>query len=151
MYNGINALRQHVTSDVRIHGIITSGGAAPNIVPDYAEAKFYIRAREKKNLEGVVAKVKNIAEGAAKMTGATVKYDRFENAYDDLLTNRTLSDLFSANLRAAGETEIQPASGGVGSIDMGNVSHVVPAIHPWVGVGDPFPYYTLKRNLRIIP
>lgn len=137
MYNGINALRQHVTSDVRIHGIISSGGAAPNIVPDYAEAKFYIRAREKKNLEGVVAKVKNIAEGAAKMTGATVKYGRFENAYDDLLTNRTLSDLFTANLRAAGEEEIQPATGGVGSIDMGNVSHAVPAIHPWVGVGDP--------------
>lgn len=137
MYNGINALRQHVTNDVRIHGIISSGGAAPNIVPDYAEAKFYIRAREKKNLEGVVAKVKNIAEGAAKMTGATVKYGKFENSYDDLITNRTLSNLFSANLRAAGEAEIHPAAGGVGSIDMGNVSHAVPAIHPWIGVGDP--------------
>jgi len=137
MYNGINALRQHVTSDVRIHGIISSGGAAPNIVPDYAEAKFYIRAREKRNLEEVVAKVKNIAEGAAMMTGATVKYGKFENSYDDLLTNRTLSELFSANLRAAGESVIRAASEGVGSIDMGNVSHAVPAIHPWIGIGDP--------------
>jgi amidohydrolase len=137
LYNGINALRQHVTSDVRIHGIISSGGAAPNIVPDYAEAKFYIRAREKKNLEVVVAQVKNIAEGAALMTGASVKYGNFENSYDDLLTNKALSNLFSANLRALGEREIQPASGGVGSIDMGNVSHAVPAIHPWIGVGDP--------------
>ncbi|HWQ80581.1 MAG TPA: M20 family metallopeptidase [Anaerovoracaceae bacterium] len=137
LYNGINALRQHVTSDVRIHGIISSGGAAPNIVPDYAEARFYVRAREKKNLEEVLAKVKNIAEGAAKMTGASVKYSKFENGYDDLLTNRALSDLFTANLRAIGEKEVHPASGGIGSIDMGNVSHSVPAIHPWVGVGDP--------------
>ena len=137
LYNGINALRQHVTSDVRIHGIISSGGAAPNIVPDYAEAKFYIRAKEKKNLDEVVAKVKNIAEGAAKMTGASVKYEKFENTYDNLRTNRALSGIFTENLRALGEKEIHPASDGVGSIDIGNVSHAVPAIHPWIGVGDP--------------
>lgn len=137
LYNGVNALRQHVTSDVRIHGIITSGGAAPNIVPDYAEAKFYVRAKDKANLETVVARVKECAEGAARMTGAAVKISNFENSYDNLRTNKTLSDLFTANLRELGETDIRPASDGVGSIDIGNVSHVVPAIHPWIGVGDP--------------
>ena len=137
LYNGINALRQHVTSDVRIHGIISKGGVAPNIVPDNAEAKFYIRSQEKSNLETVVAKVKECAEGAAKMTGAAVEITNFENSYDNLRTNKVLSALFTANLRDLGETEIRPASNGIGSIDMGNVSHAVPAIHPWIGVGDP--------------
>jgi amidohydrolase len=136
LYNGINALRQHVTSDVRIHGIISQGGIAPNIVPDYAEAKFYLRSKSKENLETVVDKVRECAEGAAKMTGASVKISKFENAYDDLRTNRTLSALFSANLTELGETDIRPASDGIGSIDIGNVSHVVPVIHPWIGVGD---------------
>jgi amidohydrolase len=136
LYNGINALRQHVTSDVRIHGIISHGGDAPNIVPDYAEAKFYVRSRSKKNLENVVEKVRECAEGAARMTGARVKISKFENAYDNLRTNQTLSALFSANLSELGEKEIRPASDGIGSIDIGNVSHVVPAIHPWIGVGD---------------
>lgn len=136
LYNGINALRQHVTSDVRIHGIISNGGVAPNIVPDYAEAKFYIRSKSKENLKTVVAKVKECAEGASRMTGAKVKISKFENPYDDLRTNKTLSALFSANLSELGETEIKPAGDGIGSIDMGNVSHVVPVIHPWIGVGD---------------
>ena len=136
LYNGINALRQHVKSDVRIHGIISHGGAAPNIVPDYAEAKFYIRSKDKAYLETVVAKVKECAEGAAGMTGATVKISNFEFSYDNLRTNRKLSDLFTANLRDLGETEINPPSDGIGSIDIGNVSQVVPAIHPWIGVGD---------------
>lgn len=137
LFNGINAIRQHVTSDVRIHGIISNGGAAPNIVPDYAEAKFYVRSKDKANLETVIAKVKECAEGAARMTGATVKISKFENPYDNLRTNHALSKLFSANLREMGETEISPASNGIGSIDIGNVSHVVPVIHPWIGVGDP--------------
>ena len=137
LYNGINALRQHVTSDVRIHGIISSGGAAPNIVPDYASANFYIRSKDKSNLETVVAKVKECAEGAARMTGAAVRISKFENSYDNLRTNKTLSDLFTANLRELGDADIKPASDGIGSIDIGNVSHVVPAIHPWIGVGDP--------------
>lgn len=136
LYNGINALRQHVTSDVRIHGIISQGGVAPNIVPDYAEAKFYVRAKEKENHESVIAKVKECAEGAARMTGAALKITQFENPYDNLRTNKTLSGLFTANLHDLGETEIRPASDGIGSIDIGNVSHTVPVIHPWIGVGD---------------
>lgn len=137
LFNGVNALRQHVTSDVRIHGIISNGGAAPNIVPDYAEAKFYVRSKDKDNLASVVEKVKECARGAAGMTGAAVKISEFENSYDNLRTNHALSALFSANLKAMGEAEIRPASDGIGSIDIGNVSHVVPVIHPWIGMGDP--------------
>ncbi|MDR2131976.1 MAG: M20 family metallopeptidase [Clostridiales Family XIII bacterium] len=136
LFNGINALRQHVPSDVRIHGIITDGGVAPNIVPDYAAAKFYIRSKDKGVLEAVTAKVRRCAEGAASMTGASCDVSFFENTYDNLRTNGTLSDIFTANLMALGEKDIFPASDGVGSIDIGNVSYAAPAIHPWIGIGD---------------
>jgi len=63
LFNGINALRQHVPDDVRIHGIITHGGDAPNIVPEYAKARFYIRAASRETLNGVTKKVRSIAEG----------------------------------------------------------------------------------------
>ena len=137
LYNGINALRQHLTSDIRIHGIITAGGVAPNIVPDFAEARFYIRAQKKENLAEVLEKIKDCAHGAAKMTGTKVTISFFENSYDNLKTNKSLSALFNANLKSVGEREIKPPSNGIGSIDIGNVSNVVPAIHPWIGMGDP--------------
>ena len=73
LFNGIDALRQHVTPDVRMHGIITNGGVAANIVPDEAVAQFYFRAAKKETVMDVVEKVKKIAEGAALMTGATLE------------------------------------------------------------------------------
>lgn len=135
LFNGVNALRQHVPSDVRIHGIITDGGVAPNIVPDYGSAKFYLRAKGKDTLATVIEKVRSCAQGAESMTGAVCKISQFENAYDNLRTNQTLSELFTSNLKALGEEEIHGASEGIGSIDIGNVSHVVPVIHPWIGMG----------------
>lgn len=136
LFNGVNALRQHVPSDVRMHGIITDGGVAPNIVPDYAAAKFYLRSKDKETLATIIEKVKRCAEGAEAMSGASCKISRFENAYDNLRTNQILSNLFTANLSALGETEIHGASDGIGSIDIGNVSHVVPVIHPWIRMGN---------------
>lgn len=136
LFQGINALRQHVTSDVRIHGIITKGGVAPNIVPDFAEALFYVRAAKTDNLKEVVAKVLNCAKGAASATGTTYEVEPFESPYDNLKTNRVLSDCFDANLTSLGEKQINPPGEGIGSIDMGNVSHVTPSIHPWLGLND---------------
>lgn len=136
MYNGINALRQHLPSDVKIHGIISHGGEAPNIVPEFAEAKFYIRAAERKYLSTVREKVIECARGAASMTGAKLEVSKFENSYDNLKTNTVLSKLFNQNLKAMGEENINKAGSGIGSIDMGNVSQVVPSIHPWVGLGN---------------
>ena len=135
-FNGINALRQHVTSDVRIHGIITEGGKAANIVPDRAIAQFYVRAAKRKYLEEVVLKVKSIARGAAAMTGATLEISNYELSYDDMNTNSHLSKAFTENLRLSGVNEINPPSSDYGSIDMGNVSNVVPAIHPYIGISD---------------
>ena len=134
-FNGINALRQHVTSDIRIHGIIKEGGLAANIVPDHAVAQFYVRAATREGLDPVVEKVKNIARGASMMTGAELTITNYEISYDNLKTNEILSKAFSSNLKFVGVDDISPAKSSYGSIDMGNVSYVVPAIHPYLGFG----------------
>ena len=135
LFNGIDALRQHVTPDVRMHGIITSGGVAVNIVPDEAVAQFYFRAATKETLEDVLEKVKKIAEGAALMTGATLSMERYELPYDNLVTNENLSEAFTENLKALGITDIKEKRPS-GSSDIGNVSHITPTIHPYIGISD---------------
>ena len=135
-FNGINALRQHVTSDVRIHGIISEGGVAANIVPDKAVAKFYVRAAKKKYLKEVVEKVKNIARGASLMTGARLEISNYESSFDDMNTNKNLSKAFNKNLEMLGIKDIKRREEIGGSIDMGNVSYVAPAIHPMIGIGN---------------
>ncbi|GER67761.1 amidohydrolase [Weizmannia acidilactici] len=137
LFNGVNALRQHVTSDVRIHGIIKEGGIAANIVPDKAVAQFYVRAKDRVYLNEVVEKVKNIAKGAAMMTGAKVHISNYELSYDNMVTNETLSNLFTKNLLTTKVKEVKKPRSSYGSIDMGNVSHVVPAIHPYIGLDSP--------------
>lgn len=135
-FTGINALRQHITTDSRIHGIIKEGGKAANIIPDKAVAQFYVRASKKKYLKELVEKVKNIAKGAALMTGAELEISNYEISYDDMNTNNTLSQCFTDNLKYIGVTDIHEDSTGYGSIDMGNVSYAVPAIHPYIAISD---------------
>lgn len=135
LFNGIDALRQHVTPDVRMHGIITNGGVAANIVPDEAVAQFYFRASKKETVMELVEKVKNIAQGAALMTGATLEMERFELPYDDLRTHENLSEVFNENLRILGIEDIEENED-FGSSDIGNVSHIVPTIHPNIGISN---------------
>nr|WP_302417935.1 M20 family metallopeptidase [uncultured Romboutsia sp.] len=135
LFNGIDALRQHVTPDVRMHGIITNGGVAANIVPDEAVAQFYFRAAKKETVMELVEKVKNIAQGAALMTGATLEMERFELPYDDLRTHENLSEVFNENLRILGIEDIEENED-FGSSDIGNVSHIVPTIHPNIGISN---------------
>ena len=77
---------------MRIHGIITHGGDAPNIVPEYASARFYIRATSWSKTEEVSNKIRKIAEGAALATGATVKVERFQNEVKDLVVNEVVDE-----------------------------------------------------------
>ncbi|WP_042220444.1 M20 family metallopeptidase [Oceanobacillus manasiensis] len=136
LFNGVNAIREHVTSDVRIHGIISEGGQAANVVPEYAVAQFYVRAKERNNLNNVVEKVRNIAQGAALMTGTTLEISNYELSYDNMITNKALSDAFNKNLEQVSGKTVLPPKQSYGSIDMGNVSQVVPAIHPYIGFGE---------------
>jgi amidohydrolase len=136
-FNNINALRQHLTPDVRIHGIITHGGDAANVVPKYAAADFIVRAAESDASLDVVEKVIRCAEAGALAAGARVKAHHLEH-YAHRIPNPTLARLFGENISSLGEDVQEPAPDErKGSSDMGNVSHVVPAIHPYVVIADP--------------
>lgn len=129
-FAGINALRQHVKSDVRIHGIVSNGGEAPNIVPEKASCKFYIRASERSYLDEVTKKVINCAKGAELMTGAKLSYRYFENSFDNIVNNKALQDITKNNLIEVGITDIlEGKDGPVGSTDIGNVSQVCPTMY----------------------
>jgi len=132
LFVGLDALRQHVSPDVRIHGIITDGGKAPNIVPDYAAAVFYFRAATKEALNALIERGLAVAEGAASMTGARLTVTR-SPAYDDVRPSYTLGRLLRSKLAVAGLEERQGANShrrqtgpGPYSTDLGNVSRRVP-------------------------
>lgn len=128
-FNGINALRQHVKSDARLHGVIRHGGEAPNVIPDFAEAEFFVRAATLAYMETLVGKVRNIAEGAALMTGTTLEFLEPEKPNFDMITNYTLARQLKQNLDAVGLKlpEAKPSEGS-GSTDWGNVSYVTPSV-----------------------
>ncbi|WP_337099048.1 M20 family metallopeptidase [Paenibacillus sp. YIM B09110] len=135
LFNSINALRQQCRSDARIHGIIDNGGKAPNIIPDYASAKFYVRSASRAYTNELAEKVLRCAEGAALQTGCTLTTNKYEFSYDELLTNEVLSAQFNQNLIDAGILPEEIAFGkDHGSLDLGNVSVRCPAIHPYVKV-----------------
>lgn len=137
LFNSVNALRQQLQSHTRIHGIITEGGKAANIIPEYAAAQFYIRSANRPYTDETVQKVLRCAEGAALQTGCTLRVSNYEFSYDDLITNETLSNLFTNNLVAMGIDEGSIEYGkDHGSVDLGNVSRHCPAIHPYIKVID---------------
>jgi len=133
-FNAFNALRQYLPEGARIHGIITEGGASPQVVPDYAEARVYVRARDSAGLARLYERVKCCAEGAALAIGSEVNVEHYARTYDALITNRALAGVFRANLESL-SVEVGAPAIGAGSTDMGNVSSVVPAVHPYVQVG----------------
>lgn len=135
LFNGVNALRQHVKDDVRIHGIITHGGDAPNIVPEYAKARFFIRASTRESLNQVSQMVQNIAKGAALATGAKLNILEFQNKVDNIQLNRFLDYVFKDVIESLGEKVELSEKNGLGSSDVGNVSQVVPTIHPYIKIG----------------
>lgn len=141
-FENVNALRQHVKETVRMHGIITNGGSAVNIVPELAEAKFFIRAPKRDYLDEVMDKVVNCARGAATATGAELDIDRFESI-DELHSNPALTALFDENIRRYVSDVDATTEEAVGSTDVGTVSKVVPTIHPLVSITDqPTPLHT---------
>ena len=131
-FGGINALRQQLNREVSIHGIITEGGISPNIIPERTTARFYIRAQHQAILEPVVEKVKQCARGAALMTGTSVEWRNFEYSYKGMLSNPTLASLCRDNLYNLGVKDLVSHRETKGSLDMGNVSQVVPSLHPYL-------------------
>lgn len=130
LFHNINAMRQQTKDDVRIHGIISKGGEAANIIPDLAVANFYVRANLLKDLNPLVERVKNCAKGAALATGTELEIRNYETSFANLVTNQKLSEIYEKNLVLQGVSKILDDKG-FGSTDMGDVSHCCPTIHPY--------------------
>lgn len=128
-FNNINALRQHIRSDSRIHGIITEGGNAPNVTPDYAVAHFYVRSTTKKYLKELVDKVKKCAVGASMAAGTKIEIRNYENSYDNLIINQKLLEVFCKQLSKLNCKYIEEPLENAGSTDVGNVSHCCPTLN----------------------
>ncbi len=132
LFTGIDALRQHLREDVRIHGIITDGGKAPNVVPDFAAANFMLRSRDREYLHEVVDKVRRVAEGAAQITGARLEVLPAHPLYENVRPNAVLAQAARANAQAVGmPLDAAPVgwNGGGASTDFGNVSQALPAYY----------------------
>lgn len=142
MFTGINALRQHLRDDARVHGIVTEGGTATNIVPDRGVCKFTMRAKDKNYLKHIVSRVIDCAKGAALITGAEVTYDKYENDFDDLINIPSLMDLTIKHLNDQGiedflsKEEAPPP----GSTDLGNVSYICPTVYAEIALGADRPF-----------
>jgi metal-dependent amidase/aminoacylase/carboxypeptidase family protein len=136
-FNNVNALRLHLRSDARVHGIITHGGAAVNIIPDYADALFSVRAATQSYAEDILRRVVQCAEAAGIATGAQLKWS-VKPGYAAMIPNALLGRLFADNWRAIGvEVRDTPPNERMGSTDFGNVSQVTPAIHPYIAIAPP--------------
>jgi len=143
LFTGLDALRQHVTPEVRIHGIITHGGEAPNVVPGFAEAYFNFRGANRQTVEDVVARAVKVAEGAALMTGARLEVDDSEEDYDDMLPSYRLGRLLREKFDVVGleqhpprEQKAPQTGPGTYSTDLGNVSRVAPTAMVTFAISD---------------
>jgi len=136
-FNNVNALRLHLKSDARVHGIITHGGTAVNIIPDYAMAVFSVRAATQEYADEVLGRVVQCAEAAGVATGAQLKWV-VKPGYAAMIPNALLGRLFADNWRAIGvEVRDTLPNERMGSTDFGNVSQVTPAVHPYIAIAPP--------------
>ncbi len=135
-YNAISMLRQHLRPFQQVHGIITHGGDAPNVVPERAEGLFYLRALTMDDLEDLRRRVRAALEGAAVSTGSTVDITSVGNVYEPLKPHTRLADAFTAACAALGrEQHLDPRGERPGgSTDFGNVGQRVPGLHAMVAV-----------------
>jgi amidohydrolase len=136
-FNAIDALRQHLKPKARIHGIITDGGQAANVVPAHSAANFLVRAADETYLTELKEKVLNCFKGAAQATGARLEYKWDELSYAPMLNNLSLGRLFMRNMNLIGrKTRMVDPDQSFGSTDFGNVSQLVPGIHASVSITD---------------
>jgi amidohydrolase len=128
----IALLRQQLLPSDRVHGIVTKGGDAPNIIPAETRADFMVRATTRERLDEVVALVRRCFEAGALATGAELELSE-EVAYHDMRHDGELAAIYRRHAESLGRT-FKEATVSPYSTDMGNVSHVVPAIHPDIGI-----------------
>ena len=135
-FNNVNAMRQQLRPEARVHGIITNGGSAANIIPEYAMAKFSVRALDRRYQQEVLKRFIACAEGAAAATGTKLKVTVHENSgYENMVPSQALAERWAEHMRALGQpVQATLDDERMGSTDMGNVSQILPSIHPYIGI-----------------
>ena len=136
-YSAVGLLRQQLTNRIRIHGIIVDGGTAPNVIPEYTKAKYYIRAVDRETLDDLYKKVEKIVEGAALQTGCRSSMKLYQNLVENMVLTPSLDAIYEKNITALGNTVEHTADVVMpGSSDVGNISQVVPTIQPHISITD---------------
>lgn len=136
-YAAIGVLRQQLTDRIRIHGVIVEGGTAPNVIPEYTKAKYYIRAADIDTLHELYEKVENIVKGSALQTGCISSMKLYQNLVENMVLTPSLDAIYEKYITELGNTVkhvedvIMP-----GSSDVGNISQVVPTIQPHISITD---------------
>ena len=134
-FTAINSLRQHIKAKARIHGIITDGGQAANVVPAHSAGSFIVRAEDDTYLDELKQRVLDCFIGAATASGARLEYKWGDTRYAPLHNNLTLAQLFTQNMQSLGrKVQFSNPAEAFASTDMGNVSQLVPTIHPFVAI-----------------
>ncbi len=134
-YNAVAALRQHIRQTARVHGIISDGGQMPNVVPNHSQAVFLVRAEDEAYLEDLKQRVVACFEAGATATGARLECRWDDVQYAPLRANRALADAFRRNMTSLGRTTTESANPrALGSTDVGNVSVLIPTIHPSIAL-----------------
>nr|XP_046228183.1 peptidase M20 domain-containing protein 2-like [Scatophagus argus] len=137
-YNNLSVLRQQMKPDWRVHGIIKHGGVKPNIIPAYTELEYYLRTPSRAELPVLKKKAEMCFRSAAAATGCEVEVQFARNKYDNMLRNAVLEELYEKNGKALGmdfTTDEEVLRNESGSTDFGNVTFVVPGIHPYFYIG----------------
>ncbi|HEU5287757.1 MAG TPA: M20 family metallopeptidase, partial [Candidatus Limnocylindria bacterium] len=138
LFNGVNAMRQQLRPDARVHGIIAKGGSAANVIPEHTLGRFSVRALDRRYQQEVLKRFIACAEGAATATGTTVKVTVDENAgYENMVFSTPMAERWAAHMRSLGAQVFDTRDDErVGSTDMGNVMQVLPGIHPYVSISN---------------
>jgi amidohydrolase len=135
LFNALDAMRQQLRPDARVHGVILDGGRKPNIIPEYTSAEFYLRALDRDYCFELLRRFEAAAEGAAHATGCRVTVTPDPIVHEPLRPNPTMARLFADNLARIGVPEDpEDPESGFGSTDCGNLSQALPTIHPYVRI-----------------
>jgi len=138
-YMNVAALRQHIEAGERIHGIVTDGGDKPNIVPAFARMEWIVRSPTVAGLEVLKGRFLACLEAGASAAGCEMDLEWIDPVYADMIDSAAIGERYRANAEALGRIVRQPSATArvVGSTDMGNLSYVVPSIHPMIRVAPP--------------
>jgi amidohydrolase len=134
LFLALEHLKHRLPPEVRMPGVVIEGGRRANIVPDRAVGRFTLRARDSQTLRRVEREFRRAAGQAARATGARASLRSLDYPYAEMISNPTLAGLFKSELARLGRTTVDTPRTRMGSLDMGNVSQIVPSIHPYIAI-----------------